>query len=432
MGFLLSSLIFSIIIRWDLSLIFLSANFLITITFLNGNQILFLDKNIISSILILLSYFIIIIIIQARNWYNLIKNWISTYLYNTIIIIMILFMCFYVKNFILFYFIFELVVIPTFLIILGWGYRTERIQAGTYLFIYTLIASLPFLIFLNFFYSNNNTLEFDNRFFIKDFIRSKYWWILIRLVFMVKIPIFLVHIWLPKAHVEAPVSGSIILAGILLKLGRYGFLKLFSIIISKYYNEFILLSIRSIGTFIIRLNCIRQNDLKCLVAYSSVAHINIIIISFLSISWLRIKRAIIIMIAHGLRSSAIFFILNIFYTSNKSRRIILIKRLIFSSRTLSFWWFLLCCLNISCPPSINFASEIIIILSIISYRFYFIILIVVILIVRGIYSILLFNIANHGRKIFSYNINLSCINDNLVLFCHTFFSFFLILIIFIL
>jgi len=432
MFIIFSTLILLFYIRWDLVILFISINFINCFIRINGRQILFFDKNTCRSILVLLSVLIILFIAINRNMLNQFSNKKILYMINIVITLIILSLCFYSSNFFLFYFLFELVIIPTFFIVLRWGYRTERIQAGAYLFIYTLLASLPFLIFLINFWKNKISLIFDLNFFYQNTQHYySYWWIIISGVFIVKIPVYLVHIWLPKAHVEAPVSGSIILAGILLKLGRYGFLKSFSIsLISFIKNEAILISISGIGTLIIRLYCLRQNDLKCLVAYSSVAHINLIMISILSLSWIRIKRAIIMIVAHGLSSSAIFFILNIFYLANKSRRIIIIKSLLLRSPILSFWWFTLCCLNISCPPSINFVSEIFILISVIAWTKILKIILFTILIVRGVYSIIIFTLANHGEKNVTYKINLNSCNDTLILRSHVFLSFSLTLIIF--
>jgi NADH-ubiquinone oxidoreductase chain 4 len=103
--------------------------------------------------------------------------------------------------------------------------------------------------------------------------------------FLVKIPIFLVHLWLPKAHVEAPVAGSIILAGVLLKLGGYGLLRVYSFIILRgVINNFVWVAISLVGGVLVSLICLRQIDLKALIAYSSVAHIGIVLAGLMTLT----------------------------------------------------------------------------------------------------------------------------------------------------
>jgi len=197
------------------------------------------------------------------------------FLFVVLILLLSLFLTFGSMNLFIFYVFFEMRLIPTLLLILGWGYQPERIQAGLYIFFYTLLASLPIIVAIFYFYEKFYSLDF---FLLNDYLDSFLLYICTSFVFLVKIPIFFVHLWLPKAHVEAPVSGSIILAGIMLKLGGYGFIRLislFSLVGVRVNFFFILISL--FGGFLISLICLRQRDIKSLIAYSSVSHMGLVL-----------------------------------------------------------------------------------------------------------------------------------------------------------
>ena len=131
---------------------------------------------------------------------------------------------FIISNWLGLYFFFEAALFPILMLILGWGYQPERLQAAGYMLIYTVGASLPLLIRLIIMFYERGTLSFYSKSgfgLVRSPVEQLLFFVLI-LAFMVKFPIFMVHAWLPKAHVEAPVAGSIILAGVMLKYGGYG------------------------------------------------------------------------------------------------------------------------------------------------------------------------------------------------------------------
>nr|WNO18559.1 NADH dehydrogenase subunit 4 [Pectinodonta sp.] len=311
---------------------------------------------------------------------------------------MVLMLTFSSLSMLWFYIFFEVSLIPTLFLILGWGNQPERLQAGMYMIIYTITASLPLLMLI--FFKNismNKMITTFNQHSPQDPWSYNMFIFFSILAFMVKLPVYSVHLWLPKAHVEAPVAGSMILAGILLKLGGFGLIQ--ASMFFKMFSSFMstsLLSLSLWGALLTSMICIRQTDLKSLIAYSSVAHMSFVLASVLSFTSWGWTAAFTMMISHGLCSSALFCLSNMLYEKMNSRSMLIPKGLITIIPSYSLWWFMFCASNIPTPPSITMMSEIISIPSIINFSPIFIILIALMGMFSATYNLFLYSSSQHG------------------------------------
>merc|ERR1711972_766574 len=276
-----------------------------------------------------------------------------------ILIVIALWVFFISSSILIFYVYFEFSILPIFTIILGWGYQTERLRARLSLIFYTISASVPFLIFFILFLNKRNIYFFLQFYYFIRFPEVIYGIFLIRVMaFLVKMPLFLVHLWLPKAHVEAPVIGSIILASILLKLGGYALIRV-SLMFSYNGTTRFVLSVALRGSLLIRIICISQIDIKVVIAHSSVAHMAVCVAGIFYLSSVRIRGSIILIIAHGLSSTLIFYGANLLYERKFSRRLLVIKGFLSSLPLLSFFWLFTIIRSIATPPLFNFVAEVI-------------------------------------------------------------------------
>ena len=347
-----------------------------------------------SFFLITLTAWLRVLIIIIR-----VKIFKSSAFFNLLIILFLrLALRFSVASLFLFYLFFEWSLLPIFLIILGWGYQPERLRASLLLFFYTLFASLPLLLVLLYWGQIAFITSFKDALLIltqRD-VRSIILRFITILAFVVKFPIYFVHLWLPKAHVEAPVAGSIILAGILLKLGGYGIIRLSAFFL---HNPLIFsVGILTIwGGGILGALCLRIRDIKVIIAYSSVVHISLVFIGVIRyFSW-GLNGAMVIIVAHGLCSSGIFAWANIVYERRHSRRLTLNKGLLTISPSFSFWWFLLIVRNFAGPFTLNLAGEIFLIINTIVCRNLFWVRIALISFFSAGYSLLLYSSTQQGR-----------------------------------
>nr|YP_004733507.1 NADH dehydrogenase subunit 4 [Hydrolycus scomberoides]BAK42104.1 NADH dehydrogenase subunit 4 [Hydrolycus scomberoides] len=277
-----------------------------------------------------------------------------------------LIMAFGATELIMFYIMFEATLIPTLIIITRWGNQAERLNAGTYFLFYTLMGSLPLLVALLLLQQHTGTLSLLTLQYTKPLTLltwgDKIWWAGCLIAFLVKMPLYGVHLWLPKAHVEAPIAGSMVLAAVLLKLGGYGMMRMMVTLdplTKDMAYPFIVLALW--GIIMTGSICLRQTDLKSLIAYSSVSHMGLVAGGILIQTPWGFTGAIILMIAHGLASSALFCLANTTYERVHSRTMILARGLQTLFPLAATWWFVANLANLALPPLPNLMGELLII-----------------------------------------------------------------------
>nr|QNM39560.1 NADH dehydrogenase subunit 4 [Gelidiella fanii] len=319
---------------------------------------------------------------------------VKEYLICFLILEFFLIQVFSVLDLLFFYIFFESVLIPMFLIVGIWGSRERKIRAAFQLFLYTLIGSLLMLLGILCIYFQAGTTDIQLLWQVEfSEFRQLLLWLAFFSSFAIKIPMVPFHIWLPEAHAEAPTAGSVILAGILLKMGGFGFLR-FSLPMFPFASVFfspLIFVLSLIAIIYASLTTLRQIDLKKIIAYSSVSHMGFVTIGIFSLTLQGIEGGLILMLSHGLVSSALFLCIGILYDRHKTRIIKYYSGLVQVMPLFGVFFLFFSFANLGFPGTSSFIGELLVLLGIFKSSMFTAILASIGMIFGAAYSIWLFN-----------------------------------------
>ena len=351
------------------------------------------------SIFFLLLTTLLIPICILISW-NSVNYKLKEYLISFLILEFLLLGVFCILDLLLFYIFFESVLIPMFLIVGVWGSRDRKILAAYYFFLYTLLGSVLMLLSILYIYYQVGTTDYEVLLtFTFSEVEQKFLWVTFFISFAAKVPMVPVHLWLPEAHVEAPTSGSVILAGVLLKLGTYGFIR-FTIPLlpqASFYFTPLVYTISVIGIVYTSFTAIRQSDFKRIIAYTSIAHMNLVMLGIFSFNIIGLEGALFQSLSHGFVASALFLIIGVVYERYHTR---LVKyygglAIVMPLYVTIFLFFTLA--NISFPGTSSFAGEFLILVGSFKSNTSVTFLGATGVIIGGCYSLWLFNRISFGN-----------------------------------
>jgi len=298
------------------------------------------------------------------SWNNIVIN-LREFLICFLLLNFFLIATFCVLDLLLFYVFFESVLVPMFLIVGVWGSRERKVLAAYYFFLYTLLGSVLMLLSIIYIYYQTGTTNYEILLTFRFFNwEQKFIWFSFFVAFASKIPMLPVHLWLPEAHVEAPTAGSVILAGILLKLGSYGFLR-FSLPLFPLASLFftpLVYTIAVISVIFTSFTAIRQTDFKRIIAYTSIAHMNLVIIGIFSFNIIGLEGSILQSLSHGFVASALFLIIGVVYDRHRTRIVQYYGGLALIMPIYSSIFLFFTMANISFPGTSSFVGEFLILI----------------------------------------------------------------------
>lgn len=334
---------------------------------------------------------LLIFICNVFSWKN---KYLKELMLSLLVIELFLLVVFSVLDLFLFYIFFEAILIPMFLLIGIWGSRERKIRAVYLFFFYTLCGSILMLVGILYIYLTLGTLNFEYLYPFK-FSKSEQivLWLCFFLSFASKIPMFPFHVWLPEAHVEAPTVGSVLLAGVLLKLGVYGFIR-FSITLfpeaSLFFSPLVFV-LGLLGVIYASLTAIRQTDLKRIIAYSSIAHMNLVAIGIFSFNLFSLEGALLQSISHGFVSGGLFFLIGILYDRYHSRLLYYYSGIVHIMPIYSIFFFLFTLSNIALPGTGGFPGEFLLLIGLYESSLFTCFLGSLSVVLCGTYSLWLYN-----------------------------------------
>lgn len=357
-------------------------------------------------------------------WNNYLKGESKLFYQSFLIQEVILHLVFSVMDILLFYIFFESVLITMFVIIGIFGSRERKIRASYMFFIYTLLGSVLMMLSILFIYFYIGTTDYLSLLAVDfNYNLQKLLWLTFFFSFAVKVPMVPFHIWLPEAHVEAPTVGSVILAGILLKLGTYGFLR-FSLPLfpyaSIYFTPFVY-TIAILGLIYASLTAIRQTDIKRVIAYSSIAHMNLIMIGLFSLEFSSIEGAIVQMISHGLVSGGLFLLVGVLYDRYHTRLIKYYGGVVQVMPIFATIFLIFTLANMAFPTTSSFVGEFLIFMGTFNSNIIIGLFATISMLFGAIYSLWLFNRVCYG------NVNLHYIHTLKDMYSHELFIFLVLL-----